>query len=219
MGARRWDVVALCFAVALLDGFDTRSIACIGPSIADEFGLSPGDMAWVITASTIGRCLGAMLLGALSDRWGRRRTVLVALGLSGGFSARGSVAQTPEQVVALRVPDRPGHGWRHARAARADRGAQPAAPPRHVLRRLPRVHQDGARVNLDAGAAAPAPWPAPARRAGSPGTPVTPAAPPDSGTAPASAPRNPPASERGPQRVTPTRWSPGAWTSRPGSPG
>lgn len=102
MGRKRWGVIALCFLVALLDGFDTQSIAFIGPSIADEFGLGAGEMTWVITASTVGMCVGAMTLGSMSDRFGRRTTVLVALALFGVFSALGSMAQSPEQIVALR---------------------------------------------------------------------------------------------------------------------
>lgn len=44
MDARRWAVVALCFLIALLDGFDTQSVAFIGIAIADEFKLSAADM-------------------------------------------------------------------------------------------------------------------------------------------------------------------------------
>lgn len=102
MGPRRWAVVALCFVIALLDGFDTQSIAFIGSSIADEFGLETAELTWIITASTIGMCLGAMTLGSLSDRIGRRPTILLALTLFGVFSAVASVAQTPEQIIVLR---------------------------------------------------------------------------------------------------------------------
>lgn len=102
MGVRRWGVIGLCFLIALLDGFDTQSIAFIGSSIADEFGLATADMTWVITASTVGMCLGAMTLGSMSDRLGRRPTVLVALAFFGVFSALGSVARSPEQIVVLR---------------------------------------------------------------------------------------------------------------------
>jgi AAHS family 4-hydroxybenzoate transporter-like MFS transporter len=31
--------VGRCFTIALLDGFDTQSIAFIGPAIAEEFGM------------------------------------------------------------------------------------------------------------------------------------------------------------------------------------
>lgn len=102
MSGKRWGVVGICFLVALFDGFDTQSIAFIGSSIADDFGLDGAEMSWIITASTVGMCLGAMTLGSMSDRIGRRVTVLVALSLFGVFSVLGSLAQSPEHIVVLR---------------------------------------------------------------------------------------------------------------------
>ncbi|WP_208786673.1 MFS transporter [[Micrococcus luteus] ATCC 49442] len=102
MGVKRWSVIALCFIVALLDGFDTQSIAFIGPAIAEDFGLQATDMTWVITASTIGMCAGAMTLGTFGDRIGRKKTIILALALFGVFSLAGAFAQTLEQIIVLR---------------------------------------------------------------------------------------------------------------------
>ncbi|MGH3638233.1 MAG: MFS transporter, partial [Mycobacterium sp.] len=102
-GARRWTVIGLCFVIALLDGFDTQSIAFIGSSIKADFGLSTAMMTWVITASTIGMCLGAVTLGSLGDRIGRRPTIMLALSIFGVGSVLGSLAQSPEQIIALRL--------------------------------------------------------------------------------------------------------------------
>jgi AAHS family 4-hydroxybenzoate transporter-like MFS transporter len=86
MNSRRWGVVALCFTIALLDGFDTQSIAFIGPAIAEEFGMQTADMTWVITASTVGMAIGAMSLGSLGDKIGRKKAVMLALAFFGVFS-------------------------------------------------------------------------------------------------------------------------------------
>ncbi|CAI3805325.1 MFS transporter [Pseudarthrobacter sp. MM222] len=102
MGFRRWSIVVLCFVIALLDGFDTQSIAFIGPAIAEDFGLQATDMTWVITASTVGMCVGAMSLGTFGDRIGRKKTILLALTLFGVFSLAGGFAQSLEQIVVLR---------------------------------------------------------------------------------------------------------------------
>ncbi|GAB4100779.1 MFS transporter [Sinomonas halotolerans] len=102
MGPRRWAVAAFCFVIALLDGFDTQSIAFIGTAIAAEFALSATDMTWVITASTVGMALGAMTLGTFGDRIGRKRTILIALALFGAFSLAGAFATAAWQVVVLR---------------------------------------------------------------------------------------------------------------------
>ncbi|WP_024367224.1 MFS transporter [Arthrobacter sp. TB 26] len=102
MGFKRWSIIVLCFVIALLDGFDTQSIAFIGPAIAEDFGLQATDMTWVITASTVGMCVGAMSLGTFGDRIGRKKTILLALALFGVFSLAGAFAQSLEQIVILR---------------------------------------------------------------------------------------------------------------------
>lgn len=102
MRFKRWSIVVLCFVIALLDGFDTQSIAFIGPAIAEDFGLQATDMTWVITASTVGMCVGAMSLGTFGDRIGRKKTILLALALFGVFSLAGAFAQSLEQIVILR---------------------------------------------------------------------------------------------------------------------
>ncbi|MBD2763808.1 MFS transporter [Kocuria sp. cx-455] len=102
MNGRRALVVVLCFVIALLDGFDTQSIAFIGPAIAADFEMGTAELTWVITASTIGMALGAMTLGSLGDKIGRKKAVLIALGLFGVFSILGSMAPNPETIIGLR---------------------------------------------------------------------------------------------------------------------
>lgn len=102
MNAKRWSVVGLCFVIALLDGFDTQSIAFIGSSIAEEFAMSTAAMTAVITASTVGMALGAISLGSIGDRIGRKRAILLALIIFGFFSLLGSFAQAPWQIILLR---------------------------------------------------------------------------------------------------------------------
>ncbi|MFH3481167.1 MFS transporter [Xanthobacter variabilis] len=102
MTGRRWAVVGLCFVIALLDGFDTQSIAFIGPAIAQDFHMTPADMTWVITASIIGMAIGAMGLGSFGDRFGRRKAILIAVFLFGLFSLAGAYATSPTQIIVLR---------------------------------------------------------------------------------------------------------------------
>lgn len=102
MNVKRWGVVALCFVIALLDGFDTQSIAFIGSSIAEEFAMSTASMTAVITASTVGMALGAISLGSIGDRVGRKRAILLSLTIFGFFSLLGAFAQAPWQIILLR---------------------------------------------------------------------------------------------------------------------
>ena len=40
-GPLQFGVTALCFIIAMLDGFDTQSIAFVAPKIAEDWGLAP----------------------------------------------------------------------------------------------------------------------------------------------------------------------------------
>lgn len=70
-------IIFLCFCIALLDGFDTQAVAFTGPAIIEAFKLAPTALAPVLTAGVIGMTVGAMLLGIIGDRLGRRKTLLL----------------------------------------------------------------------------------------------------------------------------------------------
>ena len=95
-------VFFLCFLVALLDGFDTQAIAYTGPAIAKAFAMSPSDMTYIFISGTLGMALGAMGLGMIGDRIGRRVAILGSIVLFGAFSLAIAFAQSPTQIVVLR---------------------------------------------------------------------------------------------------------------------
>lgn len=77
LSSYQYLIICLCFCVALLDGFDTQAVAFTGPAIIDAFKLSPTALAPVLTAGVIGMTIGAMLLGIIGDKLGRRKTLLL----------------------------------------------------------------------------------------------------------------------------------------------
>ncbi|WP_413231129.1 MULTISPECIES: MFS transporter [Methylobacterium] len=69
---------ALCFAIVLLDGFDTAAIGYIAPSLITEWGgVTRPALAPVLSAALFGLAFGALSAGPLADRFGRK-AVLVA---------------------------------------------------------------------------------------------------------------------------------------------
>lgn len=102
VSTRQKIIFAVCFVITLLDGFDTQSIAFVGPAIARDFGLQATDMAAVITASTLGMVVGAMTLGTMGDRIGRRKALVIALVMFGFFSLLGAFSTELWQIVVLR---------------------------------------------------------------------------------------------------------------------
>ena len=79
LSALQWRVITICFLVALFDGFDTQAVAFTGPAMIDAFGVDVKNLAPVLTAGIVGMTVGAMLLGMLGDRVGRRITLMVCV--------------------------------------------------------------------------------------------------------------------------------------------
>ena len=64
--------IALCFAVAVLEGFDIQAMGVAAPKLAPAFGLKPDELGWVFAISNIGLVFGASVGGWLADRMGRK---------------------------------------------------------------------------------------------------------------------------------------------------
>jgi MFS transporter, AAHS family, 4-hydroxybenzoate transporter len=102
LGAFQWRVLLLCFAIAVFDGFDTQAIAFTGPAILAAFKLPPGSLAPILTAGVVGMTIGAMTLGMLGDRIGRRPTIMVSLALFGLAALATAFATDTTQILVLR---------------------------------------------------------------------------------------------------------------------
>jgi AAHS family 3-hydroxyphenylpropionic acid transporter len=70
--------VALCFAVAVLEGFDIQALGVAAPKLVPEFGLSPQQMGFVSSVSNAGFLLGAGAGGWLADQFGRKRVLVIS---------------------------------------------------------------------------------------------------------------------------------------------
>jgi AAHS family 4-hydroxybenzoate transporter-like MFS transporter len=69
-------VLFLCFIVIAIDGFDTAIIGFIAPAIRAEWRLGVAQLGPLFAAGLLGLMLGALAVGPLADRFGRK-TMLV----------------------------------------------------------------------------------------------------------------------------------------------
>ena len=74
-------VIAITVACVALDGFDILAISFAAPGIAKEWGIDRAALGIVLSMELLGMAVGAIALGALSDRVGRRKTVLFCLSI------------------------------------------------------------------------------------------------------------------------------------------
>jgi benzoate transport len=72
-------VIAIVIACTALDGFDILAISFAAPGIAQEWGIDRAALGIVLSMELLGMAIGAVVLGALADRVGRRNGILLCL--------------------------------------------------------------------------------------------------------------------------------------------
>ena len=77
----QWMVLVICTVVAAIDGLDVAVLAFIVPSMAQEWGVEKAAFGNVIGAGLFGVAVGALLVGPLSDRKGRKTVIMAAMAL------------------------------------------------------------------------------------------------------------------------------------------
>ena len=87
----------------LLFGFDTGVVSGAIPFLQKDFGIAENGVELITTAGLVGAILGALFGGKVTDRWGRRKILLV----SGLIFAVGALwsgfAPTPTNLIAARL--------------------------------------------------------------------------------------------------------------------
>lgn len=95
-------VLALCFLVVAIDGFDTASIGFIAPALRGEWGLSAAALAPLFGAGLFGLMAGALLLGPMADRFGRKPVLLLSVAFFGLTSLLSAFADNMTTLLVLR---------------------------------------------------------------------------------------------------------------------
>ena len=79
MGPLQIAAIILCIMLTALDGFDILAISFASPGIAAEWGIDRAALGLVLSMELIGMAAGAIVLGGLADRIGRRPIILFCL--------------------------------------------------------------------------------------------------------------------------------------------
>lgn len=88
---------------ALVIGFDTTVLNVALPDLARQLAASTGQQQWIVDAYTVLFAAALLPAGLLGDRFGRRRTLVLGLGLFGAASLLGTLASGPGQLIAARA--------------------------------------------------------------------------------------------------------------------
>ncbi len=103
IGGAQLRILATCFIVMLLDGFDMQILGLVVPALASAWGLTPQDLGLALTAGPIGMVIGAASLGPVADRYGRKWPVVAAVTVFGLFTLLTARVQTPAALAMMRL--------------------------------------------------------------------------------------------------------------------
>lgn len=101
-GGFQWLIFALCMVIVLLDGFDTAAIGYIAPSLVSDWGIAKPALGPVLSAALFGLAAGALASGPLSDRYGRKRVIVVSVAVFSLASLGAAFAANLTELTTLR---------------------------------------------------------------------------------------------------------------------
>ena len=100
---RRWRALGVLCLGLLLIALDTTVLNVALPTLARQLRASTSALQWIVDGYTV--ALGCLLLlfGAVGDRFGRRRILLVGLGVFGIASVLAAYAHSTNVLIGARV--------------------------------------------------------------------------------------------------------------------
>ena len=102
MSSSQWEVVLLCTAINMLDGYDVLVMSFAAAPVAADWQLDPASLGLLLSAGLIGMAFGSVLLGSLADALGRKRLVNVCLVIVTIGMMASALSQSQLQLLALR---------------------------------------------------------------------------------------------------------------------
>lgn len=99
---RWWVLVVLCLSLLVL-AVDGTVLNLAIPSLIRDLGATPADIQWILDAYVL--VFAGLLLtsGSLSDRYGRRRFLVIGLAFFGGASVLAVLASAPWELIGARA--------------------------------------------------------------------------------------------------------------------
>ena len=102
IGRLQWGTAGLLTGVIILDGLDLQLASYSAPLLMQQWHLTKPQFAPLLAAAMIGMAFGAMIGGWVSDRYGRKYTLVASVVLFGAMTLVCAGASGPRMFVAWR---------------------------------------------------------------------------------------------------------------------
>jgi EmrB/QacA subfamily drug resistance transporter len=99
---RWWILVVLCLSLLVLV-VDNTVLNLAIPKLIRDLGATPGDIQWILDAYVLAFAGLLLTAGSLSDRFGRRRFLIIGLAFFGGASLLAVLSTEPWQLIGSRA--------------------------------------------------------------------------------------------------------------------
>lgn len=100
--AFHWKVLIWCLIIIIFDGYDLVIYGVALPLLMQQWSLTAVQAGLLASAALFGMMFGAMIFGTLSDKLGRKKTILICVSLFSGFTFLGAFASNPVEFAILR---------------------------------------------------------------------------------------------------------------------
>lgn len=97
-----WGVLIWCLLIIIFDGYDLVIYGVALPLLMQEWSLTTVQAGLLASTALFGMMFGAMTFGTLSDKLGRKKTIMICIAIFSGFTFLGAFATTPTEFGILR---------------------------------------------------------------------------------------------------------------------
>lgn len=96
-------VFAFTLAALVFDGFDIQAVGFVAPALLQEWNITRTQLSPVLAAAMLGMSVGAILIGPIGDRFGRRHALILSMSVVAIGSLLSAYANTPGELTAYRL--------------------------------------------------------------------------------------------------------------------
>lgn len=97
-----YSVFLWCYFIIVVDGYDVMINGVVLPLLMKEWNLTTSQMGLLTSMTMVGMMFGAMIMGMIADRVGRKISIIICVIIFSGFTCLGGFADSPIELAILR---------------------------------------------------------------------------------------------------------------------